>query len=217
MTVQSNGDHQVAVIGDVIRSRKHPDRAALQMALERALRETDRLVPPVHGLTITLGDEFQGVYETIQQAVDATLVVQLELLGESSVRFGIGKGEVLFVDEPRWPFGQDGPLWWRAREALEAVVAGEIANTTPRSRRTAYRGEGPEDSTLNSLLILRDQIAARLDAVDAAILRKLMAGETQAAIAAELELHPSSVSRRVQRHGIAVLLAARQPEPTGRQ
>lgn len=213
MTPPTSGGPLVAVIGDAIRSRMHADRPALQAALEIALKETNRLVPAVHGLTITLGDEFQGVYETIQQAVDATLVVQLELMGETSVRFGIGKGEVLFVDESRWPFGQDGPLWWRAREALEAVVAGETANTTPRSRRTAFRGDGPGDATCNSLLTLRDQIVSGLDAIDGAILQKLLGGETQATIAAELDLHPSSVSRRVQRHGLAALLAARHFEP----
>ena len=103
----------------------------------------DAAVPPVTGLRVTVGDEFQGTYATLGDAVDAALQVRLALLPEVDTRFGLGRGEVTVLDARRGI--EDGPGWWAARAAIEDVqeVAGRAAT---RLARTAYRAAPPGDT-----------------------------------------------------------------------
>ena len=130
------------LIGDVVGSRGARDRRALHQALEAALAAVDAAVPPVTGLRVTVGDEFQGTYATLGDAVDAALRVRLALLPEVDTRFGLGRGEVTVLDARRRI--EDGPGWWAARAAIEDVqeVAGRAAT---RLARTAYRSAPPGD------------------------------------------------------------------------
>ena len=111
---------RVGVIGDLVASRAAPLRRELQRDLEDALRTANELVTSVDELTVTIGDEFQGLYNTIDEAVAACLVVQLKL-GHESVRFGIGSGTLSVYDRLRVPYSQDGPVWWAAREAINEL------------------------------------------------------------------------------------------------
>ena len=131
------------LIGDVVGSRGTTDRQALHDALEAALAAVDAAVPPVTGLRVTVGDEFQGTYATLGEAVDAALRVRLALLPEVDTRFGLGRGEVTVLDARRGI--EDGPGWWAARAAIEDVeeVAGRAAT---RLARTAYRAAPPGDA-----------------------------------------------------------------------
>jgi hypothetical protein len=131
------------LIGDVVGSRGARDRRALHEALEAALAAVDAAVPPVTGLRVTVGDEFQGTYATLGDAVDAALRVRLALLPEVDTRFGLGRGEVTVLDARRGI--EDGPGWWAARAAIEDVqeVAGRAAT---RLARTAYRAAPPRDA-----------------------------------------------------------------------
>lgn len=60
------------LIGDVVRSKGHDDRVALQAAVTEALHVVNGLVRPLQPFEATLGDEFQGAYDTVQGAVRAT-------------------------------------------------------------------------------------------------------------------------------------------------
>ncbi|MCP3995812.1 MAG: hypothetical protein GY925_14730 [Actinomycetia bacterium] len=111
---------RVGVIGDLIESRGAPVRSALQNQLEQALELANGLVPAVDTLVVTIGDEFQGLYRTVDEALAATLIIQLAL-GYESVRIGIGTGSLSFYSRARVPFGQDGPVWWAARAAIANV------------------------------------------------------------------------------------------------
>ena len=143
------------LIGDVVRSRGTTDRQALHDTLEAALAAVDAAVPPVTGLRVTVGDEFQGTYATLGEAVDAALRVRLALLPDVDTRFGIGRGEVTVLDARRGI--EDGPGWLAARAAIEDVqeVAGRAAT---RLARTSYRAAPPGDAR---------GAGGRRDAVDA--------------------------------------------------
>ena len=134
----------VAVLGDVVASRRHPDRDRRLAAIGGALDLANGRVPATQSLTPTIGDEFQGLYVDLVSALDATLVVRLALLGEVDVRFGIGSGELLGYETSRAPFEQDGPSWWTAREAVDMVRDLEQRRERPRGLRTRWiDGAGP--------------------------------------------------------------------------
>ena len=202
--------NRAAIIGDVVGSRQAISRSRLQQRLDKALAEVNRVMKPVQALTPTLGDEFQGMYETVPEAMEACFRLRLEVVDQIELRIGIGWGALRTQDPSRTPFGQDGPCWWRAREALDELARTERSNREPNSLRTVCRTGSAQESMFNAILVLRDQVLAGMDKDDATILRLLIGGATQQEAAARLGVNKSSVSRRVQNHGLAALLRARE-------
>ena len=226
------------LIGDVVRSRATTDRQALHDALEAALAAADTAVPPVTGLRVTVGDEFQGTYATLGEAVEAALRVRLALLPDVDTRFGLGRGEVTVLDARRGI--EDGPGWWAARAAIEEVdeVAGRAAT---RLARTAFRaappgdalhsgdggvaGDGgdaadaerpvppgpadPSEHAVNAALLCRDHLVGSLSDRSIRLLRGLMDPHTtQRELAAQEGISASAVSQRVRADGVGAVLAA---------
>jgi hypothetical protein len=194
-----------ALLGDMVGSRAAPDRLRLQQDVASVLQEVDGTVggSPM----FTVGDEFQARYPTLADAVEASLQLHLRTMGTTRLRIGIGWGELIAEDPEREPFGQDGPCWWRAREAIEYV------DRTSRGRSpeywTAVRTETSLDSLLNGYLLFRDTILADFDEVDARIAIGLLEGRSQTVLADDLGMNKSSVSRRANTHGILALIEAR--------
>ena len=205
------------LIGDIVGSRSTTDRRALHDALEAALAAADDAVPPVAGLRVTVGDEFQGTYATLGEAVEAALRVRLALLPEVDTRFGLGRGEVTVLDARRGI--EDGPGWWAARAAIEEVdeVAGRAAT---RLARTAYRAAPPDgpgeadpadpaEPAVNAALLCRDHLVGSLSDRSIRLLRGLMdPHRTQRELAAREGISASAVSQRVRADGIGAVLAA---------
>lgn len=194
-----------AVIGDVVQSRSHADRLELQRRVTAALDASSARVPAIQPFAMTIGDEFQGVFETLDHALVATFVIQISLTGVAMIRFGIGVGALTVMSE-EGPFGQDGPAWWDARAAIDSVKAAERSYGSPPHWRTAIGGDDPAYDMHRSYLQLRDHVIAGIDEVDADIVGGLMDGHTQSAIADRLVLDKGAVSRRVSGHGISALL-----------
>ena len=189
----------VTVIGDLVGSRRSPDRAQLQRWLGESLSEVNANVATVQAFEPTVGDEFQGTCPTVADATVAALLVRLALRGRGDVRCGIGVGEVTVHDETRTPLLQDGPGWWAARDAIETV---ERARG---SRRTWYVGPGA--GTINAYLLCRDQVVARLNDRGARMLRLALLGHSQRDIAEREGVYPSAVSQQFSR-GITTVLEA---------
>lgn len=186
------------VIGDVVASRHVADRAGLHDRLVQVLERVNAEFSPAAPFRFTVGDEFQGGCETVEDALRATLRLRIELLPEADLRHGIGWGEVsVLQDEPRV---EDGPGWWFAREAIEWVHESE---THPASRwvRTAIRGDGVGPSW-GAFLTLRDRAVATLDERGVAILAGLLSGRTQREIAESLGISASAVSQRIRADGL---------------
>ena len=198
-----------ALIGDVVRSRRSRDRAALHERLAAALEQVNARLEPMTPLRITLGDEFQGCFADVGAAVRASLRLRLVLAPEADLRHGIGWGEVRVLQEQ--PRVEDGPAWWAAREAIDEVHVAEGRPGT-RLRRTVYRRaegtSGPDPATLEAMLILRDQAVGALDERSLLVLRGLLDGATQRELAERLGVTPSAVSQRVRTDGLAALVAA---------
>lgn len=194
---------QAALIGDVVGSRQSGDRPRLQHDLLGLLEDvSDQLGAP---LAVTLGDEFQGRYATMAEAVEASWLLHLGSIAFARLRIGIGWGAITVDPGDGSPYGQDGPAWWQARDAIE-----EMAGSS-QGPRTLVRTATDWDELTNAYLTLRDLHLGRLDEVDASIVIGIKAGDTQRAIAERLEIHESSVSRRIHRKELASLLDTATP------
>lgn len=221
------------VIGDVVGSRSFSDRSALHDRLFTALESTNELVPAIQPLSLTLGDEFQGVYRDLGTALHAALVIRLRLFGVVSVRFGVGWGALEVFDPANLPFAQDGPAWWAARTAIDFLketkrksevprgwltacsIAGgawtdDVTPLEPQNPRPRSRSRRPSALTsyLNAFLMCRDELVARLTPKQATDLLALIEGHRQADIARAEGVSQSAVSQRATNSGIYAVLQA---------
>jgi hypothetical protein len=200
------------LIGDVVRSRTSPDRTALHGGLVAVLDEANARLSPIVPLRITVGDEFQGCFAQVGEALHATLWLGLHLAPQAELRHGIGWGTVtVLADHPRV---EDGPGWWAAREAIESVKR-EAGRARARHLRTAYRRagegdaiEGPDPNPVNAALICRDQMIGSVTERSLRLLRGTLEGSSQAELAENEEISASAVSQRMRKDGLAVIVAA---------
>jgi DNA-binding transcriptional LysR family regulator len=197
------------LIGDVVASRTAGDRTALHDRLTSVLAHLNDTFAPATPLRITVGDEFQGGFDTVGRAVQASLRLRLALLPELDVRHGLGWGETRVLQEE--PRVEDGSGWWAARDAIHEIQEAQEHPGT-RFRRTAFRSAldvaGPDADLVNASLVLRDAAVGALSERSVSVLRGLLDGSTQRELAASLGISPSAVSQRVRSDGLAALVAA---------
>ena len=205
-------DRTVALLGDVVASRRHPDPAARRDQIGEALAFANKRLETIQPLTPTIGDEFQGLFPDVVSAVEATLVVRLALLGEVDVRFGIGSGELFPYDAARAPFEQDGPAWWAAREAVDVVRELSQRHEQPRGLRTRWVDAGGVPplsvAAVNAFLLSRDELVTAMDPRDAAAMLGLLADEALTKIAEAEGVSASALSQRAIRGGLYAIRRA---------
>ena len=203
------------VIGDLVGSRTSSDRSDLHRRLGAALDEVNDLLAPVRALWITAGDEYQGTFASVGEAVRATLLVRTRLLPSYDVRHGIGWGATTVLDETTGV--EDGPGWWAARAAIEAAGRAERVPAS-RSLRTAYvvadgadcADGGAHPGLVNAALVLRDERVSGLSERSLSVLRGLLVHATQRDLAEELGISASAVSQRVRADGLAAIVTAHE-------
>lgn len=211
-----------AVIADIVGSRKLPDRASAQAAILEALAQASEGLPLVQRPWATVGDEFQALAATLDDALTLTLRTQLLLPDGVELRFGIGAGQArtLAVDdgaaEPGVPSIQDGSAWWAAREALETLGSPAARQ---RGARTCYQvaenapDSVPAQSGVNTMLSLRDHVLGRMKARERRLTAGLAMGQTQVELARAEGIGQSAVSQSLHRCGAIALLQPLTPSP----
>lgn len=203
------GGPVATLLGDLVASRTAADRAGLHHHLARLLETANQRLEPVAPFRITVGDEFQARFATVGEALRATLWLRLALQPHSDLRHGVGWGpvEVLGDDPPV----EDGPGWWAARAAIEAVKS-EAARPATRRLRTAYRlaegYAGPDPAAVNAALVCRDHVVGSASARSSRLLWGTLEGRSQAALAEQEGISPSAVSQRMRHDGLAAVLVA---------
>lgn len=205
----------VAVIGDVVSSRTHPDRVGLQARLAEALETVNRSGHVRQDLHMTLGDEFQGVVGSLPAAVRLALDARLELLPAVEIRIGIGVGRFRVFDAATTPVAQDGPAWWAARAAVDTAktLAGRPASRHVRSWAQALDADGSEPASgsesvavVNAYLGLQDFLLSSMRPRQLRLLAATLSGEPQRDIAAREGITQSAVSQAVQASGARALV-----------
>jgi hypothetical protein len=209
------------LIGDVIASKSHKHRNALQFSLREVLEFANRTLSPVQPLELSIGDEFQGAFTDIGAASRATLIIRLGLLVEPEridTRYGLGEGDVMVFDAARAPTSQDGPGWWAARAAIENAKALEESPRASFARTcftTATEDAGGQrfEASVEALLLCRDALVDRMNARQRRLLLGLMLGQSQGALAIAENVTQSAVSQSLHRsYAFAVEAAQRRLE-----
>lgn len=201
----------VTLIGDIVGSRHVVDQKKVLRDVRQTLDWVNLQVPAQFSLQATVGDEFQGAYRKLSEALLATLLVSLRLKGTLDVRFGVGQGEVTVTDRALAPAGQSGPGWWMARQAIEEISAPQSGTKGwPSTLRSRFAGEEPQEGLVNAFLLCRDQVLATMDAKDARIAIGLFLREPQQKVADELGISQSAVSHRQRRRGPSSLVRAHE-------
>lgn len=201
--MKENASLHHAVIGDLVGSRDHPSRAEVHRRLLAALEVTARLVPATQALEPTIGDELQGVYADLHDALLATVVLRLALPEDMDCRFGIGVGELEVVGASAYGLTQDGPAWWAAREAI--VTTKDMQRGLPGLRTRIVRAGTERGDIVNAYLLCRDEIVSGFDGRQRRIALGVLQGRQLAEIAEDEGISASAVSQR-HRAGVRALV-----------
>jgi hypothetical protein len=218
--MKADASVRVALIGDLVGSRRSASRSEVQQRLVDALAMTNDLTPSVQELAPTIADEFQGVYDDVGSALRASLVVRLALPADVDCRCGIGVGTLEFVGTAEYGHTQDGPAWWAARDAIvEAKRRESGQNKRLRSWIVVPETEGGsadeagvdasvDEGLVNAFLLCRDELVSRLDARQRRLVLGILRGTSQKDLAASEGISPSAVSQSLHRAGAFAIIGA---------
>ncbi|WP_022869037.1 SatD family protein [Schaalia vaccimaxillae] len=198
--------YSYAILADIINSRELDDRNAAQESFLSVLEEATKSLKILQQPYATVGDEFQTVCSSLEDALDFTLRVQLLLPLDLGLRFGIGEGDIKTIPTQHTPI-QDGSAWWRAREAIDN--AHETQKHLRFTRTRAACADPQRTAHTNALLTLRDQTVSRLQERPRRIIAAALVGTTQIAIARKEGITQAAVSSVVNGSGAALLEAQR--------
>ena len=201
-----------AVIADIVGSRTLTNRADAQRIFEAALERASEGLALLQAPYPTVGDEFQAVAYTLEDALLLTLRAQLLLPSQLQLRFGIGAGRIeefasgVHRQVPARGRGtesaalQDGSAWWAARAAINrAHDVQDASNPFIRTWFMAHASVESEFSShcqtcINAMLSLRDHSILKLSARHRRITASLLLGKTQVEIARAEKLSQQAIS-----------------------
>nr|WP_311645041.1 SatD family protein [Schaalia odontolytica] len=201
-----------AVIADIVGSRTLTDRADAQRIFEAVLERAGEGLALLQAPYPTVGDEFQAVAYTLEDALLLTLRAQLLLPPQLQLRFGIGAGRIeefasgVHRQAPARGRGaesaalQDGSAWWAARAAINrAHDVQDASNPFIRTWFMAHASVESEFSShcqtcINAMLSLRDHSILKLSARHRRITASLLLGKTQVEIARVEKLSQQAIS-----------------------
>ncbi|RFA12787.1 hypothetical protein B7R21_10705 [Subtercola boreus] len=201
-------DAKVAVILDLVDSRQIADRAAAQKLLERAFAVVNDAVDHLEPFAATVGDEFQAVYSTLADALEATLLARLSMPEGLDARVGIGCGKIRSVGTGMTGVLQDGSAWWAARSAIDEAHL--RADTRVPTLRSWYQGKGEPlfaDAAVNAYLLGRDYIVGGMSARERRLALGRWLGNSQSVLAEKEGVSQSAVSQSLRRAGVTALQA----------
>ena len=204
----------VAVIADIVGSRRFRDRAEAQRAFEKAIAQAEAGLPLAgEPLRATAGDELQARYASLEAALASLLLVQLALPPEHELRFGIGVGAVheITPSAPGSAALQDGPGWWAAREAVDIVRARQ-QRALPTARTWIVGAPDQNEAVTtaiglaNAYVLVRDELMAGMSPRERRLVYGRAVGRTQADLASAEGISQSAVSQALARAGAAAVL-----------
>ena len=201
-----------AVIADIVGSRTLTNRADAQRIFEAALERASEGLALLQAPYPTVGDEFQAVAYTLEDALLLTLRAQLLLPPQLQLRFGIGAGRIeefasgVHRQAPARGRGaesaalQDGSAWWAARAAINR--AHDVQDSFNPFIRTWFMAHASVESEfsshcqtcINAMLSLRDHSILKLSARHRRITASLLLGKTQVEIARVEKLSQQAIS-----------------------
>ncbi|MGD8594964.1 MAG: SatD family protein [Gammaproteobacteria bacterium] len=189
---------KIVLIGDIIASRKIKDRSSVQKQLKAAIRQLNRKNPNLLSpYTITLGDEFQAVFDKADRLFSDIINILFALYPEQ-VRFSVGVGAIDTPINKQQAIGMDGQAFYLARKGIEQLKASGylfIANGL---------GENQQDMVNNSLFLISHHVCkwkpSRL-----AVFRLLQQGMSVADMTSKLDLTDKAIYKTIDQGELKVI------------
>lgn len=201
----------VAVIADIVGSRRLPDRAGAQRLLDDTIRRVDQDIPlATRRLQPTVGDEQQAMYPTLPAALTSLLLLQLALPDEVQCRFGVGIGHTADVDAAAGAI-PEGPAWWAARHAIEHVHSAQ-QRAVPSARTWVVAAEEEDEGVhsavrmANAYLLARDRLVGAMTERERRLTYGRCRGITQRELAGAEGITQPAVSQALAAAGSAVIV-----------
>ncbi|WP_150951659.1 SatD family protein [Microbacterium testaceum] len=201
----------VAVIADIVASRRLEDRAGAQRSIVDAVAIVHRDLPVATApLSPVVGDELQGEYDTLADALASLLLLRLALPDDVDCRFGVGVGEVRPIElaDRTVP---EGPAWWAAREAVDHIERLQ-QRAAPLARTWIVLAEG-QDATMTETIALarayalsRDQLVSAMSERSRRLTYGRCLGRSQRELAETEGVSQSAVSQALTAAGSAALV-----------
>ncbi|MDU0365751.1 SatD family protein [Microbacterium sp. NPDC089180] len=201
----------VAVIADIVASRRLADRAGAQRAIADAVAGVEKVLPVATApLAAVVGDELQGEYPSLSAALASLLLLRLALPEGVDCRFGVGVGEVrpIALQGREVP---EGPAWWAARAAIEQVERLQ-QRAAPLARTWIEPAEG-EDAAMTETIALatayalsRDQSVSAMSERARRLTYGRCLGRSQRELAEQEGISQSAVSQALASAGSAAIV-----------
>ncbi len=202
-----------AVIGDMVDSRKMIERSKTQNLLKSTLDDVNTAFANdlAANFTITLGDEFQGLFHRGDNLLRIVYAIINAMEQEDvKLRFGIGIGDINTDINPKLAIGADGPAFHYARDAIEAIKTIESKNTQIITGIRLQSGkQGEYEQSLNTIFSLCTFIRGKWTKRQREIAHCMVqTGNVQTKAAAALGITQSSVHKSLTNSGYYTFINA---------
>lgn len=195
----------IVVIGDIISSRKVEKRNDLQkklLAVFNDLNTADDGKYLISPYTITLGDEFQAVYEKADYLFLDSIRILEETLPQK-IRFSFGIGEISTDINRNQSIGMDGRAFYFAREGIETLK--EIRGSY---KFNIYGLEDPKlEKLYNNILMIFSNLLEGWNSNRYYILRSTIAKKAVKEIARDLLITEAAVYKNITDGSIREMMA----------
>lgn len=183
------------LIGDLIGSKRieAAEREEVQKKLAAVLDEINGQSSAIESpLTVTLGDEFQGVYSDASTILPDTWSV-LAALHPVKVRFSVGIGGIVTSINRQQAIGMDGPAFHQARQGIEKLKEKGYLYSVTRAVNKKSENAGAVTDLINHSMKMFSNELKRWKKVRLQILISLLAGESVKSIAGKLNISEAAV------------------------
>lgn len=198
-------DSYVAVIGDIIQSKKIKNRYEVQNKLNEILNVINNKYQEdiASNFMITLGDEFQGLLKKGGNAINIISEIEAEMY-PVQIRFGIGIGIIETDINPDIPLGADGPAYHNARKMIEKLKDNKSRKKIPNTNIMILSDNGNTDTDilLNTILSLCSTMKSKwTERQREVIFDCVVNGDNQIRVAERLGISQSSVQKSLSNSG----------------
>lgn len=196
----------IAIIGDIISSKKLEDREEVQEKLNIILDEINNKYDNYieSKFLITLGDEFQGLLLNPVKLFEIIDTIKFKMY-PVKIRFGIGIGSINTKINRSMALGADGPCYHYARDVIEELKMlnkkNSKANYSTDIKLSAHFNTNIEsliNANLSMLYYIEDRWTIKQREL---VQKKLFHDKTQRELADELNVNQSSIQRGLKGAG----------------
>lgn len=158
----------VAVILDIVGSRRLADRTASQLHLDESIARVHGDLPiALEPFRPTVGDEQQAVFASLKDAVETILLLQLAIPDGLALRFGLGMGAVHQLPTGSGGTISEGPGWWAARAAIDVARTRAFRNVPSLYAWVEVDPDQPANvqsvaTSVNALLVMHGEAISRM-------------------------------------------------------